>query len=296
MTDESLRAWAAITATRGIGPAAVYRIAAGLRRQNSTAGNLLDLPYDEILVWMIRCGASEASGQALADSLTSAPRVVERPAGAEIIHPDSPEYPFERLDRRRPLPGLLYTKGAAFLLDQPAVAIVGSRDASDDDVGLARAVAEALAAKGSNIVSGHARGIDHAGHVGAIRSGGTTTAVLAEGINNFEPREGVVGDRHSTLVVSQFQPDARWRGHQAMARNATVAALVEAVVVIRSGDSGGTREMVKLCARTGLPTVAVQGRVPEALRSELTYVVAPDVDAVVQAVVGSTEASSLQLF
>lgn len=295
MTDDDLRAWAAIDGTRGVGPRAIYRIAVGLRQAGLRAGDLLDLDRSSLVDRLISFGASSSTATGLADTLASGGTVPSRPDGTEIIHPDRSEYPLERLDPRRPLPALLYAMGATALLDQAGVAIVGSREVGPTDVGLAGEVATALAGKGLNIVSGHARGVDHAAHAGAIAGGGTTTAVLAEGIRAFQPRDGVIGDRHSTLIVSQFPPDARWRGHQAMARNATVAALVQAVVVVRSGDSGGTWEMIKHCTRVGLPVVAAVGAVPEDVPAEVNVVPA-DASAMVDAVVDALQTSELSLF
>lgn len=296
MVDENLRAWAAIDSTRGIGPRAVYKIALGLRSGGLEAGDLLARGHDEVLQAMRSYGASEKSAVLLAESLSGRPEVPDCPPGVVILHPDRPEYPFGRLDPRRPLPAVLYARGSTFLLDQPGVAIVGSRDAAVGDVELAQEVAQLLGAKGSNVVSGHARGVDHAAHVGAVAGGGTTTAILAEGITRFSPREGVTGDSHSLLVVSQFPPESRWRPHQAMARNATVAALAKCVVVIRSGETGGTREMVKLSARTGLPVVGVESHIPEPLHGEIDYLVAPNAAAVVESVELAAQGTGLTLF
>lgn len=296
MVDENLRAWAAIDGTRGIGPRAIYRIAQGLRQEGLEGGDLLSESASDLERRMRLFGASEKSALLLAESLTADPVAPRCPAGVVILHPDRPEYPLDRLHPKRPLPGILYVKGSPFLLDQAGVAIVGSRDATDDDVRLTHGVARELGARGSNVVSGHARGVDHAAHAGAIAGGGTTTAVLAEGIERFNPRDGVVGDEHSFLAVSQFSPDARWRPHQAMARNATVAALSECVVVIRSGDSGGTCEMIRHCAKAGLPIVGIEGRIPASLRSEIDMPVTSDVDAVVEAVDSAIEGSDLRLF
>lgn len=295
MTDEDLRAWVAIDGTRGVGPRAIYRIALGLREAGLRARDLLDLETSPLVARLISFGASSSTAAELADSLASGAPVPSRPEGAEIIHPDRPEYPLERLDPRRPLPALLYATGATALLGQAGVAIVGSREVGPTDVALAGEVAAALAGKGLNIVSGHARGIDHAAHAGAIAGGGTTTAVLAEGIRAFRPRDGVIGDSHSTLIVSQFPPDARWRGHQAMARNATVAALVQAVVVVRSGDSGGTWEMIKHCIRVGLPVVAADGAIPESVPADVKAVPA-DARSMVDAVVDALQTTELSLF
>src|SRR5687768_6267456 len=107
-------------------------------------------------------------------------------------------------------PDTLYLEGDAGLLrDAPRVAVVGSRDASSEGRRRARKLAGMLSAEGVIVVSGLARGIDAAAHLGAIESGGHTIAVLGTPLTKVYPPEHAdlqakIGRDH--LVVSQFSP------------------------------------------------------------------------------------------
>src|SRR5208282_4475262 len=95
-----------------------------------------------------------------------------RRAGVELIARGDPPYP----------PALLYARGAFEPRDQLAIALVGSRRCTSYGMRIAERLASSLARTGFTIVSGLARGIDAAAHQGALKAGGRTIAVLANGL------------------------------------------------------------------------------------------------------------------
>ena len=111
-----------------------------------------------------------------------------RDAGVEIVRFTSPEYP-ARLRMIADPPPFLYIKGALNAEDDKAVAIVGSRSASDYGRRVARDLARGLASLGFTVVSGMARGIDGSAHESALQAGGRTIAVLGSGIERAYPPE-----------------------------------------------------------------------------------------------------------
>ena len=172
--------------------------------------------------------------------------------GVEVIYSSFPNFP----------PPPLFIKGQRELLTSEGAAIVGSRNVSDTGISIARKLASQLASAELNIVSGYAKGVDSEAHLGALAAGGTTTMVLSCGIKKlYQKRAFKAFDwQHQVLVVSQFDPDARWSARNAMARNKLVCALSKAVVVIESGperDSqgkmSGTFNTAKTAMRMGLP-------------------------------------------
>src|SRR3989338_930988 len=84
-------------------------------------------------------------------------------------------------------PKALYVNGVLRPDDETAVALVGSRRASDYGLEACEALAYELASRGVTVVSGMARGIDSAAHRGALKANGRTIAVMGSGRNNIYP-------------------------------------------------------------------------------------------------------------
>src|SRR3546814_9385491 len=84
---------------------------------------------------------------------------------------------------------MVYYQGSWELTETPAIAIVGSREASDDGVKRAARLARELVDRGITVVSGLAKGIDTAAHGAAIERGGSTIAVIGTPLGEYYPRE-----------------------------------------------------------------------------------------------------------
>ena len=172
--------------------------------------------------------------------------VVERwdRSGLWVVSRSDPSYP-GRLKRYlgNAAPPLLYGVGAQRLLNQGGLAIVGSRDRSEEDGDFARRVAEYCAREGIVVVSGAAKGIDRDAMSGALEAGGWTLGVLAEGLaktaTSGQYRSGLTSDR--LTLLSPFDPDSRWFPYTAMERNKLLYGLGDAALVVASAaESGGT--------------------------------------------------------
>jgi len=172
--------------------------------------------------------------------------VVERweRSGLWVISRSDSCYP-ERLKRYlgQAAPPLLYGVGSKSLLNRGGLAVVGSRDRTEEDGDFARRVGEHCAQEGVAIISGAAKGIDRDAMAGALEVGGWALGVLAEGLaktaTSGQYRAGLVSD-HLTLV-SPFDPDSRWFAYNAMERNKLLYGLSDAALVVASSaDSGGT--------------------------------------------------------
>jgi DNA processing protein len=163
-------------------------------------------------------------------------------------------------------PVLLLCRGNRDLFAKPAVGFCGSREASEKGQATAWDSSDLLARAGINIVSGFAAGVDMNAHRSALAAGGTTTAVLAEGILRFRVKREIRDqwDEQRTLVVSAFGPNLPWSVGHAMRRNRTICGLSRAMILIEARTSGGSIQAGRDCLNLGLPLfAAVYEGVPE---------------------------------
>ena len=126
-----------------------------------------------------------------------------------------------------------------------AVAVVGTRDATPQGTARARRVARTLVDGGYAVLSGLARGIDHAAHTATLDAGGRTVAVMGTGIERVYPAEHrELANRIVTTggaLVSQFEPNATGARHTFPMRNATMSGMALATVVVEAGETSGAR-------------------------------------------------------
>jgi DNA processing protein len=160
-----------------------------------------------------------------------------------VVAATSPRYP-TRLRSVRDRPLLLYVKGKLPPSDEKSLAIVGSREASREGLTAAFEVAAAVAASGHPVVSGLATGTDTAAHNGALSVGGVTVAVMGTGIDLVYPRDNAALAQRiaeAGAVVSQFAPGQRPSRTTFPARNAVIAGLADASLLIELKERSGTR-------------------------------------------------------
>lgn len=165
-------------------------------------------------------------------------------AGLWVLTRSDADYP-ERLKRRlgRSAPAVLFGCGNRALLGRGGIAVVGSRNAGDDDLEFALKLGADAAAEGYSLVSGGARGIDRHAMQGALERDGTALGVLADSLL----RSAMAADYRRYILsgdlalVSPFNPEARFHVGNAMARNACIYCLADAAVVVCSETGkGGT--------------------------------------------------------
>jgi len=140
-------------------------------------------------------------------------------------------------------PPLLFGAGNRELLQLGGFAVVGSREASDDDLAYARLVGCACAAQRIAVISGGARGIDLESMTACFEAGGSSMGVLADSLARHAVsaryRDGLISDR--VVLISPYDPEARWFAYTAMERNKLIYALSDAALVVTSAaESGGT--------------------------------------------------------
>jgi DNA processing protein len=208
-------------------------------------------------------------GPKLADKIAGARREIDpvvewercRQARVSILHRASAAYP-EPLHRIPDPPSLLYVRGTIQPADQLAIALVGARRATPYGMRVAERLAGSLARVGFTVVSGLARGIDAAAHRGAIRAGGRTLAVVANGLASVYPPEHedlAVEVAEHGAVVSELPMTQSPLAGLFPQRNRIISGLCLGVVVVEAAPRSGSLSTAKHAMEQNREVFAVPG-------------------------------------
>lgn len=257
MTHNSLVDWLVVAAVSGLGPLRIRQL-------------LLHMDVAELRQRLEYEPQSLPISQTQLQRLELAPEKVDQALqwqqGAEgryLICPDDPFYP-PLLKHIPDFPPILFVKGQVETLLQPALAMVGSRDASRAGLSLAWQLGAELDALNISVCSGMAAGIDGAAHRGALSATGKTIAVLGTGIDEIYPR------RHRTLyddiqvhgaVISELWPSVGVFPGNFPKRNRIISGLAMGTLVVEARRRSGSLISARLAAEQGREVFAVPGSI-----------------------------------
>jgi len=256
---EERAAWLRLTLTPGIGSASQRALLAALG------------PPEQVLA-ASRTTLSGIVGAELAERLKAGPDATALDAAiAWLEEPDNhiltladADYPPQLLEIPDP-PTLLYIKGDASLLKQPALAIVGARSATPQGMDNARAFARSLADAGLVVVSGLALGIDTAAHRGTLESdSGRTIAVIGTGADRVYPaRNRDLAHRivANGAIVSELPLGTPPLPHHFPRRNRIIAGLARGVLVVEAAPDSGSLITARLAGENGREVLAIPGSI-----------------------------------
>jgi len=201
------------------------------------------------------------------DERAYAARLAER--GLRFLGRSDPSFPPQLRAIHDPPVGL-FVRGAAEaeLLARPAAAIVGARACSPYGGQVARTLGRELAAAGLVVVSGLARGVDGAGHRGALEADGLTVAVLGCGIDRDYPashRDLARGIAERGLIISEYAPGVEPAPWRFPARNRIIAGLAAATIVVEARERSGALITADLALEEGRDVLAVPGEITSSL-------------------------------
>jgi predicted Rossmann fold nucleotide-binding protein DprA/Smf involved in DNA uptake len=139
-------------------------------------------------------------------------------------------------------PAVFFGCGNRRLLNAPGWAVVGSRNASMEDLDFATQLGALAAESGRVLVSGGARGVDEAAMRGALKADGTAVGILADSLLKAVLSRKYRGalQRGDLLLISPYYPGAGFSAGNAMGRNKYIYCMSELAFVVHSGPSGGT--------------------------------------------------------
>ena len=223
---------------------------------------------------MARFGSGEAALAALPDlalrgggarTHVAPPEIAEREMervaalGARHVFSDEPDYsPLMR--EVEGAPPVMIVRGDAAMLHRTCVAIVGARNASAVACRFARQMAAELAARDVTVVSGLARGVDTAAHVGAL--GGATAGVIASGIDiAFPPENAALQDKLATdhLLIAEQPPGTEPLARHFPSRNRIIAGMSHGTLVIEAAPKSGSLITARRAGDYGREVMAVPG-------------------------------------
>lgn len=233
-----------------IGPVSYARL---LRRCGDAAGALAALPDLAARGGKPYRAAPEAR---IVDEIAAVKR-----AGARYLFHDSSDYP-DLLRQTEGAPPILIVRGNGGVAAHPAVAVVGARNASAAAVKLARDFAATLSDAGFAVVSGLARGIDGAAHLGALAGAGGTIGVIASGIDvTYPPEHAALQERIAKegLLIAEQPPGTEPLARHFPSRNRIIAGLAGGTLVVEAAPKSGSLITARLAGEYGREVMAIPG-------------------------------------
>jgi len=173
------------------------------------------------------------------------------------------DYPKSLLEIADP-PAMLYCKGQRRLLNQPALGIVGSRNATPQGVRDAEAFAHVLSDAGLTIVSGLALGIDAAAHRGGLAGSGSSVAVIGTGLDRIYPaRNKTLAHQlaENGLIVSEFPLGTPPLPGHFPRRNRLISGLSHGVLVVEAAPDSGSLITARVATEQGREVFAIPGSI-----------------------------------
>ena len=183
--------------------------------------------------------------------------------GCQLITLADSHYPQALLQTADP-PSLLYVRGDPAFLNRPALAIVGSRNATPQGLRTAEDFAHTLGAQGLTIVSSLALGIDAAAHRGAVSTVGGTVAVIGTGADRLYPARNkalateIMGNG---AIVSEFPLGTPALSANFPRRNRIISGLSRGVLVVEAAPRSGSLITARLAGEQGREVLAIPGSI-----------------------------------
>ena len=258
---EAITDWLRLEGASGVG----CRTAHQLLRMFGSPRKIFDAGYAALAAHVpastarALCAPPAASTLPLRDAVLA---WLEDPAHA-LLTPGDPRYPQALANIPDP-PLLLYIKGRIDLLARPALAIVGSRNATSQGKANAHSFAASLSRAGVCVVSGLALGIDAAAHEGALQGTGSTIAVVGTGADLVYPmRNRALAERiaRDGCIVSEYPLGTPPTPGNFPKRNRIISGLSAGVLVVEAAAQSGSLITARVAGEQGREVFALPGSI-----------------------------------
>ncbi|SEK24324.1 DNA protecting protein DprA [Roseovarius azorensis] len=283
-TEDERVSWLRLLRSRRVGPATFHRLMA---EHGSAGAALAALPE-------VARAAGVGDYTVCPAGVAEAELRAGHTMGARLILNTDADYPAQLSDIPD-APPLLWMMGDATLLSRPMIALVGARNASSLGTRMAKSLAADLSEQGYIIVSGLARGIDTAAHLGSLKGG--TLAVMAGGVDVIYPTENttLAGDILTNGLRLSEQPIGLVpQARHFPARNRLISGLARAVVVVEAAAKSGSLITARTALDQGREVMAVPGHPIDARASGCNMLIRDgailvrSAEDVIEALVGPT--------
>jgi DNA processing protein len=260
IANSSQISWLALTLTPGLGPTRAKRLVEFF--------GSIEAVFNASLTELEAAGLPAATAQSLGtgrsvelahDELAKATA-----AGIACLALDDAAYP-PRLRQIYDPPLVLYVRGNVAALSQAGIAVIGTRHPTPYGIGMAERLACDLATRGVVIFSGLARGVDTAGHRGAVNGKGKTVAVFGTGVDVVYPKENSrLADQILSLggaLISEFPLGTFAAPQNFPIRNRIISGISFGVLVVEAAEYSGTRITARCALEQSREVYAVPGNV-----------------------------------
>jgi DNA processing protein len=259
-TSETSMQWLALALTPGLGPTKARRVIEFF----GSVQALFQASLTELEAAGLRAVSAQSLGTGRSMELAQDELGKAAAADARIVALDDPGYPTQLKQIYDP-PLILYVRGSETVISQPGVALVGTRHPTPYGSGMAERLACDLAARGLVIFSGMARGIDTAGHRGAIAAKGKTVAVWGTGVDEVYPKENKrLSEQILALggaLISEFPIGTFPAPQNFPIRNRIISGISLGVLVVEAAEYSGTRITARCALEQNREVFAVPGNV-----------------------------------
>ena len=256
--DPSLKAWLALSLTRGLGGEGARRLLMEFGSPEAvfaaSTASLKTVVKSEI--------AAEIAKGIPDDHIAPTLAWLSDPNNHIVTLADS-DYPQALLNITDP-PLLLYVKGRLDLLNRTALAIVGSRNATPQGLSNAGAFARSLSDAGLCIVSGMAHGIDAAAHKGALQEQGSSIAVVGTGLDKVYPsanRDLAHALAQQGTLISEFPLATPPLAANFPRRNRLISGMSIGCLVVEASLQSGSLITARLALEQGRDVFAIPGSI-----------------------------------
>lgn len=196
------------------------------------------------------------------NKISAALKWLEDPINAVITLAD-PDYPAQLLNIADP-PPLLYFKGRRELLQLPALAVVGSRNATPQGLSNAEVFSEAASNAGLCIVSGMALGIDTAAHQGGLRGSAASIAIVGTGLDIVYPAKNhplAHKLAKEGALISEFPLGTPAIGRNFPRRNRIISGISQGCLVVEAALRSGSLITARQALDQGREVMAIPGSI-----------------------------------